>query len=68
VTIVEGIAGVKLERKYSLSAPKGVNGRNSDNTLIQKRFGWEPDTKLKDGLQQTYRWIFDEIQAGKAGH
>ncbi|HEY6169880.1 MAG TPA: NAD-dependent epimerase/dehydratase family protein [Verrucomicrobiae bacterium] len=61
VDIVEGIAGVKLRRNYNLSAPKGVNGRNSDNTLIKKVFGWEPDTKLRDGLEKTYRWIYDQM-------
>src|SRR5476651_1285352 len=49
VDLVEEIAGVKLKRRYNLSAPKGVNGRNSDNTLIQKVFGWEPKTRLRDG-------------------
>jgi nucleoside-diphosphate-sugar epimerase len=61
VDIVEAIAGIKLKRTYNLSAPKGVNGRNSDNTLIKKVFGWEPDTKLKDGMEKTYRWIYDQI-------
>ncbi len=61
VDIVEEIAGVKLKRRYNLAAPKGVNGRNSDNTLIQKVFGWEPSTRLRDGLEQTYRWIHDQI-------
>jgi GDP-D-mannose 3', 5'-epimerase len=61
VDIVEAIAGIKLKRSYNLSAPKGVNGRNSDNTLIKKIFGWEPDTKLKDGMEKTYRWIYDQI-------
>ena len=61
VDIVEDIAGLKLKRNYNLSAPKGVNGRNSDNTLIQKVFGWEPSTKLRDGLERTYRWIYDQI-------
>ena len=61
VDIVEDIAGVKLKRNYNLSAPKGVNGRNSDNTLIQKVFGWEPSTRLRDGLAQTYRWIYDQM-------
>ena len=64
VDIVESIAGVKLKRNYNLSAPKGVNGRNSDNTLIQQIFGWEPATRLKDGLEKTYRWIHDEITSG----
>ena len=61
VDIVEDIAGVKLKRRHNLSAPKGVNGRNSDNTLIQKVFGWEPSTKLRDGLERTYRWIYDQM-------
>jgi GDP-D-mannose 3', 5'-epimerase len=60
---VEDIAGVKLERRYNLSAPKGVNGRNSDNTLTRKVLGWEPSTSLRDGLELTYRWIYDEISA-----
>jgi nucleoside-diphosphate-sugar epimerase len=61
VDIAEDIAGLKLKRSYNLSAPKGVNGRNSDNTLIQKIFGWEPATRLRDGLEQTYRWIYDQM-------
>jgi nucleoside-diphosphate-sugar epimerase len=59
---VEGIAGVKLKRKYNLGAPKGVRGRSSDNALIKKLMGWEPDTKLKDGLKKTYEWIREEIK------
>jgi len=62
VEMVEGIAGVKLKRSYNLNAPKGVAGRNSDNTLIKKYFGWEPSTRLKDGLEKTYAWIHDEIK------
>ena len=58
-------SGVKLKRRYNLDAPKGVNGRNSDNTLIEKVFGWEPSTKLRDGLEVTYRWIYDQM-ASKA--
>jgi nucleoside-diphosphate-sugar epimerase len=61
--IVERIAGIKLERRYKLDAPKGVNGRNSDNTLIHRLLGWEPDTKLVDGMERTYRWIHDEYVA-----
>jgi GDP-D-mannose 3',5'-epimerase len=61
VDIVETIAGLKLKRSYNLSAPKGVNGRNSDNTLIKKLMGWEPDTKLRDGMEKTYRWIYDQM-------
>ncbi|HYR59190.1 MAG TPA: NAD-dependent epimerase/dehydratase family protein [Chthoniobacteraceae bacterium] len=61
VDIVEEIAGIRLARRYNLSAPKGVNGRNSDNTLIKELFGWEPTTRLRDGLEITYRWIYDEM-------
>jgi GDP-D-mannose 3', 5'-epimerase len=55
--IVEEIAGVKLKRHYKLDAPKGVNGRNSDNTMIQQKLGWEPSIRLKDGMAKTYAWI-----------
>jgi GDP-D-mannose 3', 5'-epimerase len=61
VDIVEDIAGVKLRRSYNLKAPKGVNGRNSDNTLIKKLLGWEPDTKLRHGMELTYKWIYDQM-------
>lgn len=60
VDIAEEIAGIKLQRRYKLDAPKGVNGRNSDNTLIQQLLGWEPNTPLKVGLEKTYRWIYDQ--------
>jgi len=61
VDIAEEIAGVKLKRRYNLSAPKGVNGRNSDNTLIRKLFNWEPSTRLRNGLERTYHWIYDDM-------
>lgn len=67
VDIVEDIAGIKLKRHYNLNAPKGVNGRNSDNTLIKKVFGWAPDTRLRDGMEKTYAWIHDEWRAKYAG-
>jgi GDP-D-mannose 3', 5'-epimerase len=60
VDIAEEIAGVKLERRYDLGAPKGVNGRNSDNTMIRASLRWEPSIKLRDGMERTYRWIRDE--------
>ena len=65
VDIVEEIAAVKLKRSYNLKAPKGVNGRNSDNTLIHKVFGWEPNTRLREGMEKTYRWIHDQMTAGQ---
>lgn len=61
VDIVEEIAGVKLQRKYNLNAPKGVNGRNSDNTRIQSLLGWQPSIPLKQGLTKTYEWIESQV-------
>jgi GDP-D-mannose 3', 5'-epimerase len=61
VDIVESIAGVVLRRNYVLGAPQGVRGRNSDNTLIAQLLGWEPCISLEDGLQDTYKWIFDQM-------
>jgi nucleoside-diphosphate-sugar epimerase len=63
VDTVEEIAGVKLSRHYNLDAPKGVRGRNSDNTLIRERLGWEPSTPLAVGLEKTFTWIYDELTA-----
>jgi nucleoside-diphosphate-sugar epimerase len=72
VSIVEEIAGVRLERRYILDAPQGVRGRNSDNTLILERLGWEPSTTLRDGMERTYAWIYDRMTSGRptelAGH
>jgi nucleoside-diphosphate-sugar epimerase len=61
VDIVEEIAGIELRRSYELNAPKGVNGRNSDNTRIQKYLHWAPSTRLRDGLERTYAWIYEQI-------
>ncbi len=63
VDIVEDIAGIKLERSHNLDAPKGVNGRNSDNTMIMDKLGWAPSIKLRDGMERTYRWIHDQYMA-----
>jgi len=63
VDIAEEIAGVKLIRHYKLDAPKGVAGRNSDNTKIREYLGWEPDTRLREGMEQTYRWILEQFSS-----
>jgi nucleoside-diphosphate-sugar epimerase len=60
VEMVEDIAGVELKHRHNLSAPKGVNGRNSDNTLIKKLLGWAPGIRLRDGMERTYNWIHEE--------
>lgn len=61
VDIAEEIAGIRLRRIYELGAPKGVAGRNSDNSMILSRLGWEPSIRLRDGLAQTYQWIEGEM-------
>jgi nucleoside-diphosphate-sugar epimerase len=65
VDIVEDIAGIKLRRVYNLGAPKGVRGRNSDNTRIRQVLGWEPTTSLEDGLERTYKWVHDQMTSGR---
>jgi GDP-D-mannose 3',5'-epimerase len=67
VNIVEEIAGVKLKRRYKLDAPRGVAGRNSDNTFIKQVLGWEPSTTLRVGMEKTYRWIETQYHKRKAG-
>jgi nucleoside-diphosphate-sugar epimerase len=67
VSIVEGAAGVTLQRRYDPSAPKGVAGRNSDNTMIKRILRWEPSTSLKEGISRTYRWIEQQYNDRKAG-
>ena len=64
VDIAEEIAGIRLKRTYKLDAPKGVNGRNSDNTLIQQRLRWSPSISLRKGLAKTYEWIENEMLVG----
>ena len=63
VDIIEGIAGVRVQRSYDLDAPKGVRGRSSDNTMIDRELGWSPSITLHDGLEKTYAWIYDQIVA-----
>jgi nucleoside-diphosphate-sugar epimerase len=66
VDIAEEIAGIRLKRTYDLTAPKGVAGRNSDNSMILDRLDWQPSIRLRDGLEQTYRWIENEMANGIA--
>ena len=67
VDLAEEIGGVKLKRQYNLGAPKGVAGRNSDNTMIQSILGWEPKTPLRTGMEKTYAWIAEQYADRKAG-
>lgn len=61
VDLVEKVAGTSLRRTYKLEAPQGVRGRNSDNTLIRNVLDWEPSTRLQDGIEATFAWIYDQM-------
>lgn len=63
VGLVEEIAGVTLKREYLTDAPQGVRGRNSDNTMISEIYGWEPSISLREGMEKTYRWVYDQVAA-----
>ena len=65
VNLVEGLAGVRLRHRYMPGAPKGVNGRNSDNSRLRRYLGWEPSIPLREGMARTYPWILQEYQDRK---
>lgn len=67
VDIVEAIGGTKLHREYDATAPRGVTGRNSDNTLVQSILHWEPRTPLREGMAKTYAWIAEQYAGRKLG-
>ncbi len=67
IDVVADVAGAPVKRRYLLSAPQGVRGRNSDNAMIRRCFGWEPSTSLVEGLTHTYAWVHDQVAATLAG-
>lgn len=62
VDMVAAIAGKKISKRYDLTKPQGVRGRNSDNTRLRQVLGWEPAISLEDGLTRTYQWIAGELK------
>jgi GDP-D-mannose 3',5'-epimerase len=66
VSIIEGIAGITVERQHDLSAPQGVRGRNSDNTMIKEIYDWAPSISLQDGLEKTYAWVYEQVERSLA--
>ena len=66
VDLVADIAGISVTRRHDLTKPQGVRGRNSDNTLIRERYGWEPSITLRSGLTETYAWVRDQVAADLA--
>jgi GDP-D-mannose 3',5'-epimerase len=63
--IITEISGKKIAKKYDLSAPQGVRGRNADISLARKVLHWEPEVSLEEGLTKTYHWIADRCAADK---
>jgi nucleoside-diphosphate-sugar epimerase len=59
---IEKISNKNVKKNYQLDKPKGVMGRNSDNTLIRSQLNWEPKFTLYQGLEKTYEWIFSEMK------
>jgi len=62
ISVTEDIAKVKLRRRYVPAAPQGVRGRNSDNSNVRLRLGWQPRISLREGLEETYFWVFDQLR------
>ena len=64
--IIAKISGKSIGKRYNESGPQGVRGRNSDNTRIKELLDWEPSIKLRDGMEKTYNWIYEQITSGVA--
>jgi GDP-D-mannose 3',5'-epimerase len=66
VDMVCEIAGKCLKKRYDLTKPQGVRGRNSDNRLIREKLGWAPSMPLREGLERTYAWIEEQVKRWQA--
>jgi len=64
INIIVEIADYKVDKNYQLDKPKGVRGRSSDNSLVKEKIGWQPTYSLKQGLEKTYEWIYNELLSG----
>lgn len=59
--MVAEFEGKRFNKDHDLSAPQGVRGRNSDNTLVEEVLGWRPSKPLREGMRSTYEWIKAQI-------
>lgn len=62
VDTIADIAGIEVEIECDMDKPQGVVGRNSDNTMIRGKLGWEPKTPLRDGLEKLYQWVETQVK------
>lgn len=63
VDMVARYAGVEVEKYHIMGAPRGVAGRNSDNTTIKRLLGWSPCIPLAEGIEKTYSFVEQQILA-----
>jgi nucleoside-diphosphate-sugar epimerase len=68
VDIVASVAGKKIGKRYDLTKPQGVRGRNSDNSRLREVLNWEPTISLEEGLARTYHWIATELSSATKKH
>lgn len=61
VDIVARIAGKRITKRYDVTKPQGVRGRNSDNSKLRRVLNWEPQISLEKGLEITYQWIQEQV-------
>ncbi len=61
INIVAKIADKNIAKRYDLTKPQGVRGRNSDNTRLREILKWEPRISLEEGLRLTYKWIYEQL-------
>ena len=66
IAMIEEIADYKVKKNYQLDKPLGVRGRSSDNTLAIEKIGWKPSYTLKQGLEKTYKWIYEQMTTEKS--
>ena len=64
IELIEEISDYKVNKNYQLDKPKGVRGRSSNNDLIKKTIGWDSNITLKEGLKETYNWIYTQMTSG----
>jgi nucleoside-diphosphate-sugar epimerase len=64
INLIEEISDYKVNKNYQLDKPKGVRGRSSNNDLIKKKIGWDVSVTLREGLKETYEWIYKQMTSG----
>jgi nucleoside-diphosphate-sugar epimerase len=60
--IIIEISKKNLTKTHNKSAPQGVRGRNSDNSIMKEVLNWEPKISLEQGLVITYKWIKKQVE------